>query len=267
MQIDRPSDRAGPDGRGTDPLVGVVERVLFERPETGYRVLLVAPAGGSRAVVVVRCPAGGRPRGADPRRGRLVRRPELGPPVPRDPGHARGPCHRGRTRRLPGLGAHQGRRRGAGQAPRRPVRRAARRGDRARAPAPARRRGGRPAPRGTPAGGVAGATACTRHAPVPGGARFQLRACQPHRRGLRDRGDPDHPQGPLRTRPRHPRHRLRHRRPGRAAPGRRTRFRAADRRRAGRGPAPGRRQRRHRAAARGGRGRARLGFWLRRPSR
>jgi len=53
MQIDRPSDRAGADGRGTDPLVGVVERVLFERPETGYRVLLVAPAGGSRSVVMV----------------------------------------------------------------------------------------------------------------------------------------------------------------------------------------------------------------------
>lgn len=34
-------------------LSGVVERVLFERPETGYRVLLVAPVGGSRAAVVV----------------------------------------------------------------------------------------------------------------------------------------------------------------------------------------------------------------------
>ena len=42
-------------GTGGEPaiLTGVVERVLFERPETGYRVLLVTMVGGARSAVVV----------------------------------------------------------------------------------------------------------------------------------------------------------------------------------------------------------------------
>ena len=53
MHSDRPSEVAGPGEREPAVLSGVVERVLFERPETGYRVLLVAPVGGSRSAVVV----------------------------------------------------------------------------------------------------------------------------------------------------------------------------------------------------------------------
>ena len=42
-------------GTGGEPAIvtGVVERVLFERPETGYRVLLVTVVGGARSAVVV----------------------------------------------------------------------------------------------------------------------------------------------------------------------------------------------------------------------
>lgn len=53
MHSDRPSNVAGSGEREPAVLSGVVERVLFERPETGYRVLLVAPVGGSRSAVVV----------------------------------------------------------------------------------------------------------------------------------------------------------------------------------------------------------------------
>jgi len=53
MHSDRPSDVAGPGEREPAVLSGVVERVLFERPETGYRVLLVALVGASRPAVVV----------------------------------------------------------------------------------------------------------------------------------------------------------------------------------------------------------------------
>ena len=53
MQSDPPSERAGGGEPKPAVLSGVVERVLFERPETGYRVLLVCPVGSNRGVVVV----------------------------------------------------------------------------------------------------------------------------------------------------------------------------------------------------------------------
>ena len=42
-----------PRGEGSEVLAGVVDRVLFERPETGYRVLQVSAAGQRQPVVVV----------------------------------------------------------------------------------------------------------------------------------------------------------------------------------------------------------------------
>ena len=169
-----------------------------------------AGGGGGRA-------ARRRPGRADPGRGRLVRRPQLGPAVPRHRGHARGARHRGRARGLSRLRPDQGRGRGAGQAAGRRVRPAPGRGDRARAAAPARRRGRRPGSRAA-AGGVGRPAPGTR-TDVPGRAGFQPDPRQPHRRGLWPGRHPDHPQGPLRPRPRHPRRRLRHRRPGGAQAG------------------------------------------------
>ena len=40
-----PRDEPAADGTATALLAGIVERVLFERPETGYRVLRVRAAG------------------------------------------------------------------------------------------------------------------------------------------------------------------------------------------------------------------------------
>ncbi len=44
---------ASPPSEGSEVLAGVVDRVLFERPETGYRVLQVSAAGQRQPVVVV----------------------------------------------------------------------------------------------------------------------------------------------------------------------------------------------------------------------
>ena len=48
-----PRDEPAADGTATALLAGIVERVLFERPETGYRVLRVRAAGERDLVVVV----------------------------------------------------------------------------------------------------------------------------------------------------------------------------------------------------------------------
>jgi exodeoxyribonuclease V alpha subunit len=44
---------ASPPGEGGEVLAGVVDRVLFERPETGYRVLQVSAVGQRQPIVVV----------------------------------------------------------------------------------------------------------------------------------------------------------------------------------------------------------------------
>ena len=54
---------ASPAGSaGGEVLAGVVDRVLFERPETGYRVLQVSAAGERMPVVVVGVLPAGRAR-------------------------------------------------------------------------------------------------------------------------------------------------------------------------------------------------------------
>lgn len=51
--VDKPQGVGNGGGQVPAPLAGVVDRVLFERPETGYRVLRVRAAGEVEPVVVV----------------------------------------------------------------------------------------------------------------------------------------------------------------------------------------------------------------------
>ena len=219
-------------------------------PETGYRVLQVSAAGERMPVVVVGVLPAGRPGRADPGRGRLVRRPQLGPAVPRHRGDAGGARQRGRARGLPRPRA--GSRASARSWPSGWSASSALRLGEVIEREPLRLReveGVGPQAREPAAGGLGGPAPGARHARVPGRAGLQPGPRQPHRRGLWPGRHPDHPQGSLRAGPRHPRHRLRHRRPGGAEAGGRAGFGAADRCRHGRGAARGGRRRRHRPAA------------------
>ena len=227
--IDQRREPAASD-RAAAVLAGIVDRVLFERPETGYRVLRVRARGRARSRGGGRRPAAGRARRADPRRGRLVRRPHLGSPVPRHHRELRGPGQRGRAGGLPGIRPDQGHGRGAGAAAGR-ASSASRLGEIIEHE-PLRLRD---------VEGVGPKLASRLQEAWQGHRRardtlvflaeqgLQPGARQPGPGSLRHRRDRDHQPRPLRAGPRHPRHRLRHRRRDRTQARRRPGFGAAGR--------------------------------------
>ena len=185
----------------------------------GDRLPRAAGPGGRRARSRRRGrhAAAGRAGRADPGRGRLVRRPGLGPPVPRQP-----PPPSSRPPARPGswpISAPAGSRASARSWP------AGWSGISASGLGdviehePLRLReveGVGPKLASPPAGGLAGSAPRARRARVPGRAGPEPGARQPDPRRLRAGRDRDGQPRPLCARPRHPRHRLRDRRRDRA---------------------------------------------------
>ena len=152
----RPHDRPAPAAEpfvltapeaAAETLSGLVERVVFHNPDSGFCVLRVKlPDQREPATVVGECPTVGARRGR-PRRRPLADRPELRPAVPRADPERRAAEHARRHRGLPRLGHDQGHRPGAGRQAGQGLRRPGVRGHRAPPGPAARGAGNRPRPR------------------------------------------------------------------------------------------------------------------------